>query len=137
EEDWYGEAQRLYQAALTATKYYHDRSSDILYLRFSLAAHELLTRFPNGKHTGDALLLAGTAYELLDDWLISPLPGLYFEACVRKMPHSEIAHQCYVRLEEGIYFGYTGSAGTDVPEDVRKTLRELRRLAAPQGGPGR
>jgi cytochrome c553 len=132
EEDWYREAVRLDKAAQVTRQFLYDHAGDVLYLRASLAAHEMLTRFPHGKYVGEALLLAGTSYEFLDDELTSPLPERYFEACIRRVPHTDIAHQCYLRLEESIYFGYTGSSGTSIPERQRELLAVLAKLAIPQ-----
>lgn len=132
EEEWFAEATRLYDSARASQQYWHDRSGDVLFLRFSYAVHQLLAKYPDGKHTAEALLMAGVAYELLDDWLISPLPDRYFEACIRRAPHTETAHRCYQRIEESIYIGFTGTAGTHIPSDVKTTLRELSKLAEPR-----
>jgi len=43
---------------------------------------------------------------------------------------------CYRRYEQSIFFGYTGSAGTGLPEDVRNKLKELKNLADPEIGLG-
>jgi hypothetical protein len=109
-----------------------DHSADVLYLRVSLAAHELLSRFGEGKHTSETLLLLGNAYDLLDDYLMSPLPEMYYETCIRRSPHSAVAEQCYQRYEAGVYFGYTGSSGTSIPEDIASVMNELKELARPK-----
>ena len=53
------------------------------------------------------------------------LSNLYFESCVRSSPHSELAEKCYQRFEQNVYFGYTGSSGTHLPEKVKDQLLAL------------
>lgn len=129
EEGLFMEAMRLTKAAKDMQEYPLDHSGDVLYMRSSAILHELLTKYPDGKRKSEALLLAGTAYDLLDDRLVSPLPELYYEGCIRNSPHSEIAEKCYSRFEQNVLFGYTGSGGTFVPEDVLSVMNELRNLA--------
>lgn len=135
EEELYQEAKRLSAEAQKKQRYPLDRASDVLYLRSSAIVHELLTRFPQGKYTSEAFFLAGSAYDLLEDRLTTPLPEIYYEVCVRHSPHTEIAGQCFSRFEQDILFGYTGSAGTFVPEEVQKLVNELRALAKPAEKP--
>ncbi len=129
EEALFTEAKRLGKEAESVQKYPMDHSADILYLRLSLVAHELLGRYPEGKRLSETLLLLGNAYDLLDDHLISPLPEMYYETCIRRTPHSRVAEQCYQRYEANVYFGYTGSGGTSIPEDVAQVMKELKDLS--------
>jgi len=129
EEGLFLETVRLSEAAKQRQTFPLDHSADILYLRASLTAHELLTQFPSGKRAGEGLFLAGNAYDLLQDRLVSPLPDMYYEACVRKSPHSEIAWRCYKRIEQNAFFGWTGSGGSSLPKEIVEKLRELQKLA--------
>jgi hypothetical protein len=129
EEDLFSEAMRLTKAAKSKQTYTFDHSADVLYLRSSNIVHELLTRFPLGKRSSDAMLLAGEAYELLEDRLISRLPNMYYQACIRNAPHTPIAEQCYSHYEQNITFGYSGTAGTFIPDDIQDSMRELEKLS--------
>lgn len=131
EEGLFSEAMRLTEAARQMQAYPLDHSADVLYLRASLAAHELLTLYPKGKRASEALFLVGNAYDLLQDKLVSPLPDMYYEACIRTSPHTEIAKRCYRRIEENVFFGWTGSAGTSLPPDLVELLKSLLKLATP------
>jgi len=129
EEGYFSEAMRLSQKAKETQEYPLDHSADVLYLRSTAVLHELLAQYPDGKRTSEALLLAGSAYDLLEDRLISPLPEMYYESCIRRSPHTKIANQCLQRLEQNILFGYSGSGGTFIPEDVLSLMNELRKLS--------
>jgi hypothetical protein len=129
EEGLFLEAARLSKEARDMQAFPIDHSADVLYLRSSAVVHELLTQYPRGRRTSEALLLAGAAYDVLDDRLISPLPELYYEACIRNSPHSEVAEQCHQRFEQNMFFGYSGSGGTFLPDDIKELMGELRKLA--------
>jgi len=63
------------------------------------------------------------------DFDLWTLGDTYFEACIHRAPHTELAESCYRKLEESTLAGYTGSAGTQVPLDVEKKLTRLREEA--------
>lgn len=129
EEGLFAAAMKLTKAAQDLQKYPRDRSADVLYLRSTALIHDLLTQYPNGKRTSEALMMAGSAYELLEDGLTYTLPDYYYEACIRNSPHSPISEKCFQRYEDNVIFGYSGSAGSFVPDDVQGLLSELRGLS--------
>lgn len=109
-----------------------DHSAEIQFLRTSGAAHEVLRVARDPKTVAEALMVAGKSYESLSNPLFWPMEEFFYEACVRQLPHSNLAQECYSSYVKSVYFGYTGSAGTDIPEDVRKLLSRLGVLAAPK-----
>jgi hypothetical protein len=129
DEELQAEMERLLDEAQRSQRYPADRAADILYLRASAAAHELLRRAPDDVAAVGAIRVLGMAYDVLSDPPLWPMHEIYYEACVRKQPHTPIAEECYRRYEEAIYFGYSGSGGTFIPEDVSATLKELKELA--------
>ena len=133
EEGLYTEAKRLMAKAREVQKYPMDRMADVLYLRATAIVHDLLQVAPQGNYVGEAFLLAGLCYEVLSPLRLEDLHNIYYEACIRKSPHTATAELCYQRYEESIYLGYTGSAGTDVPADMNTKLNELKVLAQPAG----
>lgn len=52
----------------------------------------------------------------------------YLETAVRTAPHSRYAEKAYALLEEQVVVEFSGSSGTNVPDDMQKTLEDLRRL---------
>ncbi len=106
-----------------------DPVGDVLYLRATNYIHEALQKDPKNKHRGEALYLLGICYDSLQDPLLWALDSLYFEACVRENPHTAVAKKCYQRYASKLYFGYSGSGGTAIPEDEIKKLTELRKIA--------
>jgi hypothetical protein len=106
-----------------------DRAGDIEMMRVQGLLHPVLASEKNPTRLGQALYLLGVAYEAVKDLAMWSLHEDYYETCIRKVPHSEWSAQCYRKLEESVLLGYTGSAGTSIPEDVEKRLNELQKLA--------
>jgi len=133
EEGLFAEAARLLGQARSAQKYPADRSADINYLRTTAVVHDLMSQFPKSKHIPQAFLIAGACYETLRDLEIWSLHDLYFESCIRKAPHTDVAQACYKRYEESTFAEYSGSGGMFLPSDERERLAQLRALALPEG----
>lgn len=125
----YSEMLRLMAKAHDTQKYPADRSGDVYYLRASSIAHDLLQMAPNGQYADQALLMAGICYEVLSPVGLEDLHQIYYEACIRRSPHTPTAEMCYRRYEQSTFFDYTGSAGLDIPFDVREKLLELGGMA--------
>lgn len=131
-EAYHAEAMRLLQKARETQKYPMDRTADILYLRASAAVHDLLQITPTGHLAQDAFFLAGLSYEVLSPLKLEDLHEVYYEACIKQAPHTPTAELCYSHYEQAMFFEYTGSAGTDVPEDVQERLQALKALSTPE-----
>ena len=134
EEAYFSLAVKLMADAKTLQKYPADRSADILYLRASSAVHDLLSFAPNSPRAADALYLAGLSYEALNDLTLSDSHELYFLECISRAPHTEKARQCFKHYEKSVYFGYSGSGGTILPEEIMDRLRNLDNLSKPKTG---
>ena len=126
----FSEARRLMAEAASVQKYPADRSADVVYLRASAVLHEMLERWPQGSQRNEALFLAGAAYDVMREAGLWSLHELYFEACIRGAPHTELSRGCYARYEQAIYTGYSGSGGVSIPSDVRRKLKTLKDLAS-------
>lgn len=53
---------------------------------------------------------------------------LFLKQCIRRYPKSKRAKDCLKEYEESIEFDFSGSRGTEIPEDVTKELSELKAL---------
>ena len=124
------EATRLLGLAKAAQRYPMDRAGDILYLRATSLLHQQLQTAPAGARSGEAFLELGISYEVLRDFGLWNLGEIYYEACINRVPHSKTSETCYRLLEESVIAGYTGSAGTELPESVQKKLGGLRELSS-------
>ncbi len=132
EDGLYIEAARLMDKAREIQKYPMDRSADVYFLRAGAVLHELLQVAPKGQRAPEALLLTGIVYEVMNPIQTDNLHEIYYETCIRKVPHTALAEVCYQRYEKSVYLGYTGSSGTHLPPEVRKHLSNLQKLSQPE-----
>jgi hypothetical protein len=128
------EARRLIGKANVIQRYPADHTGDVYLLRALGKIDDLLRSTTTEKAVSEALFLAGQASEVLAFPKIWPVHEVYYEACIRRSPHTDLAGECYHRYEAAIYYGYSGSGGVFIPDAIRELLSELRKLAqvAPQ-----
>jgi hypothetical protein len=109
-----------------------DRGGDIFFLRALSNLHLVLAHDLNKDQLGEALYLTGSSYEAVRDLSIWSLHEDYYDSCIRQVPHTKWSEKCFSKLEESIYFGYTGSSGLRLPIDMQVKLEELKKLALPE-----
>ncbi len=125
-------AEKMIERAQKAQKDPLDQSQDIAYFRASALLHQILgSRGAKDRISTRALYLAGIAAENTRDLNFWTMHETYYEMCVRRMPHTELARSCYKRLNDSIIQGYSGSAGTQIPGDIKDRLTTLNALAEP------
>lgn len=107
----------------------NDRSGDIYFLRALSVLHRVLARDLPKDELGEALLLTGAAYESIRDLAVWSLHEEYYEACIQQVPKTRWSLSCYKRLEQAVYFGFSGSSGVHIPMDVQMRMERLKKLA--------
>jgi tetratricopeptide (TPR) repeat protein len=133
EEGLFSQATQLIVQARELQKYPRDHLADVLYLRASAVIHELLQKVPDGHRAQEALLMAGMCYDILRPLGLEGIHEIYYDACIKKAPHTATSETCYRRYEQSTYEGFTGSAGTYLPDDIKQKLQKLEGLAHPEG----
>jgi hypothetical protein len=106
----------------------NSRISEIDDMRAISALLSLLTGHLKKDELGEALLLTGQSYEELNKISVMSLHENYYETCIRKTPGTKWAKICLSKYSDSIIMGYTGSAGTNIPKDVKSRLEELRKI---------
>ena len=106
--------------------------SEVRHLRASQLMHDLLRLYPKSDAIAEALYLIGSSYDVLGDLGFWSLGETYFQACIRRAPHTEMSERCFDRYENSIILGYTGSRGTVIPSAVRTHLNGLKELSKRQ-----
>jgi hypothetical protein len=107
-----------------------DRRFHIRRLRASALLHKALEA-PGEKSPAkaEALLYLGQIYHRVQHQLFFRFGEMYLKACINDYPKTRESKDCYLALEQAVTEGYTGSAGTDIPEDEQVELMRLKRLA--------
>ena len=123
-------AKGLLAEAREVEDYPGARGALIQYLMASRILNETVAKAsePGAEHAEAYRLLGITETRIAADFWRSPAE-FYLEQAIRLKPHSAVAVDAYSFLEEETILGFTGSAGTHLPGDVREHLNELRRLA--------
>lgn len=75
-----------------------------------------------------ALYYLGLSENALSSTSFYSLAESYFRDCVQRYPNHSIAPKCYDEYESNIIFGFTGSSGLRLPDDVKKDLENLKKM---------
>lgn len=105
-----------------------DHGGDVEYLRATSMLHQGMKLLKKPADQTRALFLLGKAYEVLDELGSWNLHESYYEACLIKDPKSEMARNCYNRLEASLFLGYSGTSGTHLPPEERNRLQKLKQM---------
>lgn len=127
-EALFARAQKLMGPVNGSGPFSVDERKDLTWLRASGYLNLALGKDPKLKSRGEALFLLGVCASSLRSPLWWDLDLLFFETCVRESPKSKVAKRCFQQLSDRVYLGYTGSAGTFIPDDELARLSELRAL---------
>lgn len=80
-------------------------------------------------HRRLGLYLLGSAYSHLPLYFAESWSYLYLEQCIREFPASKEAKQAFAVYKDSLTEEFSGSSGTNFPEEVSLKLEELRKLA--------
>lgn len=102
------------------------RQNDVALLRGTAILHQQLEE---GKIPRElrprALYLLGFAYTKLPLFFSESWAEMYLERCITEFPGSAVAKKAYTAYREQIFDEYTGTAGTDIPAEMKLHLEEL------------
>lgn len=126
---WLEKARRLVDRARKLQAYPADHAGDVSYLRAIASTHQALARKADDALRAEAFQILGAAHAVLEDPLLWNLDEYYLEACIKAAPHTPTARSCFDRWMQETTFGYTGSAGTNLPGEEGQKLEALRQLA--------
>jgi hypothetical protein len=87
-----------------------------------------------GVDAAEAYYCLGITESLLENAFWLTKADFYLESAVRLAPAAPFAPRAYAMLEQNLILGYTGSAGTHLPDDVAALLQELKQLLAENRG---
>lgn len=99
------------------------------FLRATHILHEALRSTDSDSQKARIYNMLGESYDVLVDLGVWDLPEVYYEACIRTLPRTSLAKDCYRNFEKAIVIGFSGSAGIFIPADERRRLAELKELA--------
>lgn len=129
-------ARKIITDAQRSSEFRMDRGKMVDYIYASKLLNEYIQRKdPGAPQEGKPRADLAEAYYLLgitesmtgrSYWLSQT--EFYLESAVRYAPRSRFAEKAYSLLEEQVVVEFSGSAGTNIPDDMQRTLDDLRRL---------
>ena len=106
-----------------------DKKDEVTLLRATAHLHNLLPTLKEKEDRSRALYLLGFCYNKLQSFFIDDLPEIYLRLSIEEFPGSKSAKAAFELYKEIVALSFTGSAGTDIPEDVQINLIELHKKA--------
>jgi hypothetical protein len=76
----------------------------------------------------EAYYLMGVTESLLGHSFWVSRQDFYLESAIRIAPGSSFSSKAYALLEDSLVSGFTGSSGTNLPDDVTELLSELKTM---------
>jgi tetratricopeptide (TPR) repeat protein len=122
-------AKALLKSAMVVANGQSVKAPAIYYMRASGLLHAAIEGELTPAKKSEAYYELGVCYNYLEPIGFWSMSEVYFEACVRKSPHTEIAQQCYAAYKDEISIGFSGSAGSPLPSNIQSNLKELETLA--------
>jgi hypothetical protein len=113
-------------AASTSTH----RQNDVSLLRGTAILHQLLEQGSLKKELRpQALYLLGFAYTKLPLFFSESWAEMYLERCIKEFPGSANAKRAFAAYRDQTIDDYTGTGGTNIPDEIKLHLEELRKKA--------
>jgi hypothetical protein len=122
-------AENLIRQGLSMNDPLSGRQGVVELLRASAMLHKALEQGLAAPERRKALYFLGLTYTKLPLFFVNELPELFLEQCIREFPGSDEAKRSYKLYREIVTLGYTGSSGTNLPEDVLAIFQELHDIA--------
>lgn len=122
-------SKKIIQNARRSMEYPMDRTALVDFI----VASGLLNRYMQGKaitadHKAESYYLLGMTEALIGRTTWLSQTDYYLEASVRSAPKSKTALKALDALEQQILMEYSGSGGTNIPDEIEANLEELRNL---------
>jgi|GEM_PF-461000 len=101
---------------------------DITLLISSGVLSKYLNDHPSDQATPAILYWLAVAERRLSTTYFFSLSDIYLKDCIREYSKSDFAKKCFSEYEDQLTFGYSGSLGTDIPQEEKRELEKLRSL---------
>ena len=119
----------IVQAAQRKMEFKVDRAALVDYIVASKFLNRFVVANPKpSADTAEAYWLLGVTESMIGRSYWLSQTEFYLETSIRMAPKGPFAKRAYALLEEQAMLEFTGSSGTNLPEDMQQLLNELRGL---------
>lgn len=122
-------SRKVLDAGRREMEFPKDRDSLIHFVTASAMLNRYVYGNPESSvDTAEAYYMLGVTESLLGYSFWVSRQEFYLETAIRIAPGAAFSPKAFALLEESLIAGYTGSAGTNIPDDVNQLLTELKVL---------
>lgn len=105
-----------------------EEKDKVFYVVLRSSLHEYLNGSPTQEEVPALLYWLAVCDRTLEYNFYYSLADWYLKECIKSYSSSGYAPKCYQAYENYVTFSYTGSRGTQLPDDVQEELSELKRI---------
>jgi hypothetical protein len=128
------EAKRLLQTAREQSVFPEDPNALVYYIAAAGVLHRYIDTEPeNEEALAEAFYLLGVAESHVNHSYWISETEYFLEVAIRMAPKAPFARSAFNFLEDLTTAGYSGSAGVNIPGDVKERIEELRVLVEGEG----
>lgn len=95
--------------------------------------NEYLQHHPAAQATPEILYWLSVMDREINHSAFYSFADMYLKECILRFPETPMAMKCYKEYEEEMIFGYAGSAGLNIPKEVRDDLKYLKSFVESKG----
>jgi hypothetical protein len=103
-----------------------DKTADVDYLVGAGVLYRFANKNPKSESIPQVLYWLGKIDYNLEHSYFYSLAEVYLKNCVKQYPKSQYARKCFKQYKDNLEMGFTGTSGTNIPEDEMKLLEELK-----------
>jgi len=100
----------------------------IIYIRLAGVLHQYLNGNPKQSEIPQLLYWLSLCDRALNYSFFYSLADLYLKECLTNYNKDPFARRCYDEYKNHVLFSFTGSRGTELPEDIKKELQDFDNL---------
>lgn len=121
-------AEKTLKNELAGSLNYEDSLRNLRNLRLSGYLYEYMDKHSDTALRPNIYYWLSFCESRWEKGLQDSLPEAYLKKCILDFPKSKVAPLCYKEYNDLMTFGFTGSAGTNIPPEVEKELKIMRDL---------
>jgi hypothetical protein len=107
-----------------------DRNKEKIYTTLAVKnhLHSNLKEIEKKHLLAEVYKTLGDIYSDFAELSVFMVPERNYELCVKTLPKSDLAKDCFERYTNSVVLGYSGSAGTNVPQFEKDRIKKLKKL---------
>ena len=110
------------------SKYKADETKTYSFVALKNFFHSQLPKIDDNEKKAKIYKALGDIYKDFNDISVFMVPEKNYEMCVRTLPHTTLAKNCFDSYVTNIVLGYSGSRGVKIPKYEMKKIENLKKF---------